>query len=609
MTNYEITAVQGVATPGAAPSDGPVRRPALSQPLRRVLSWRVSGLKTRAAQSLLVATLVFLATRNPLILVWFVATLLAGLVDCWLSGRLLKRPDDRRLLAATYVSLAVSATCFASVGLLLLEYASPVRIAEVGVVLCATCLNVSMMTQGARLATVILVGPASTLLVLAPVVAGLFGYTPPIGDAVLIGLTGIAYIVFIFRLAAKLNAESQALRRALDACGAANRAKSDFLTVISHEIRTPLNGVLGMAQAMERDPLDPVQRDRLNIIRNSGTALMDLLNDLLDLSRIEAGKLELENAPVDVEAVIHSARDAFSALAERKGLALDLLVEREARGLYLGDGGRIRQIVCNLIANAVKFTAQGRVGVRLYATQDGLACEVSDTGVGIARDRIATLFDKFVQADLSISREFGGSGLGLAICRQLSQAMGGDVTVKSTPGKGSSFTVALPLARVRMEAVLDPLSASPVVEPEAPQGLRILAAEDNPVNQLVLRTLLSQVGLEPTIVNNGAEAVEAWDAADWDVILMDIQMPVLDGLAATRRIRTREADQRRATTPIIALTANTMAHQVDSYYAAGMNGVISKPLKAVDLLTALVAVSDRQDQSRNRNAAPQPISA
>jgi signal transduction histidine kinase/CheY-like chemotaxis protein len=588
MTNREITAVQEVAMPGAAPSASPARPP-LSQPLRRVLSWRVAGLKTRTAQSLLVATLVFLATRNPLTLVWFVATVLAGLVDCWFSGRLLKQPDDRRLLVAAYVSLAVSATCFASVGLLLLEYASPVRVAEVGVVLCATCLNVSMMTQGARLATVILVGPASTLLVLSPVVAWFFGYTPPVGDAVLIGLTGIAYIVFIFRLAAKLNAESQALRRALDACGAANRAKSDFLTVISHEIRTPLNGVLGMAQAMQRDALDPVQRHRLNVISNSGSALMDLLNDLLDLSRIEAGKLELDNAPVDVEAVINSARDAFSALAERKGLALDLLVDQEVRGLYLGDGARLRQIVCNLIANAVKFTARGRVEVRLYATKEGLACEVSDTGVGIARDRIATLFDKFVQADTSITREFGGSGLGLAICRQLSQAMGGDVTVKSTPGKGSIFTVALPLARVRMEAILD---ASPVMEPDAPQNLRILAAEDNPVNQLVLRTLLSQVGLEPTIVSNGAEAVEAWEAGDWDVILMDIQMPILDGLAAARRIRTREANQHRAATPIIALTANTMAHQVDSYYAAGMNDVVSKPLKAADLLMALVAVGD-----------------
>jgi signal transduction histidine kinase/CheY-like chemotaxis protein len=563
----------------------------LADPFRRVLAWRVSGLQARAVQALLVAGLVFLATGNPVVLAWFAATIAAGIADRWFSMKLLARPDHRALFISTCISFATTAACFASIGLLLLQDTSPVRMAEAALVLCAVCLNVSMMTQGSRIATTVLVAPAAGMLILSPLVAGLFGYTMPLADTVLIGLSGIAYIVFIVRLAAKLNGESEALHRALEACGAANRAKSDFLTVMSHELRTPLNGVLGMAQAMEGDPLDPLQRDRLKVIRDSGAALMDLLNDLLDLSRIEAGKLELEITPVDVEAVVRSAHGAFAALAERKALAFDLWVEPGARGRYLGDGGRIRQIVCNLVSNAIKFTPHGRVGVRLYPTEQGLACDVSDTGVGIARDRVGALFDKFVQADTSITREFGGAGLGLAICRELARAMGGEVSVKSTPGKGSLFTIDLPLARVRMQAEQDKqLLSLRAACPDAPQSLRILAAEDNAVNQLVLSTLLGQFGLEPKIVQNGAEAIAAWKAQDWDVILMDIQMPVLDGLAASRRIRAVEAETGRDPTPIIALTANTMAHQVDSCHAAGMDAVISKPLKAAQLFAALAAV-------------------
>jgi signal transduction histidine kinase/AmiR/NasT family two-component response regulator len=571
---------------------GPAVRPA--DPFRRVLTRRINALQARAIQALVLAGFVLLATHNLIVLAWLAVTMLVVVVDRWLSMKLLTRPNHRALFIATCISFAATAACFASVGLLLLETTSPARMAEGALVLCAVCLNVSMVAQGSRVATTVLVAPAAGMLILSPVIAGLSGHAMPFADTGLIGLGGIAYIVFIVRLAAKFNAESEALHRALEACGAANRAKSDFLTVMSHEIRTPLNGVLGMAQAMEGDALDPQQRERLKVIRDSGEALMDLLNDLLDLSRIEAGKLELETTAVDVEAVVQNACSAFAALAEGKGLAFELRVEPGVKGHYLGDRGRIRQIVCNLVSNAVKFTPQGQIEVRLYPTIDGLACDVSDTGVGIARDRIDTLFDKFVQADVSITREFGGSGLGLAICRELAKTMGGEVSVTSTRGKGSVFTVDLPLARVPMEAVQAQPRLAPALEATAARGLRILAAEDNPVNQLVLRTLLGQFGLDPVIVNNGVDAVDAWEAEDWDVILMDIQMPVLDGLAATRRIRAREAQRGRCVTPIIALTANTMTHQVDSYYAVGMDAVIPKPLKASELFAALAAV----DQAR-----------
>jgi CheY-like chemotaxis protein len=259
--------------------------------------------------------------------------------------------------------------------------------------------------------------------------------------------------------------------------------------------------------------------------------------------------------------------------------------EPAVRGLYLGDVGRVRQIVCNLISNAVKFTTEGSVEVKLKRTVDGVTCAVRDTGPGILADRVERLFKKFVQADSSTTREFGGTGLGLAICQELAGAMGGAVTVVSRAGEGSTFTLALPLQPAPAVAVEDIPINGPA--PACEGAMRILAAEDNPVNQMVLRTLLAQVGLTPLIVGNGAEAVAAWEQGPWDLILMDIQMPVMDGPSAARQIRRREAQLGRAPTPILALTANALAHQAESYRADGMDGVVAKPIDVAQLLTAI----------------------
>jgi len=377
------------------------------------------------------------------------------------------------------------------------------------------------------------------------------------------------------------------LRKARDAANAANAAKSAFLATMSHEIRTPLNGVLGMAQAMARDELSDRQRGRLDVVRQAGETLLVLLNDLLDLSRIEAGRLELEDGVVDIAGLMQGVVSTFGPLATEKGLDLELEVEPALNGGWAGDPTRVRQIVHNLVSNAVKFTAAGRVRVRALRRAGKLVCEVSDTGPGIAPERQGSLFQKFVQEDASTTRRYGGSGLGLAICRELTELMGGTIAVASQPGEGAVFTVTLPLVRAKT-----PIAPAPQADAQIPAGeLRVLAAEDNPVNQMVLKTLLGQLGVEVVCVADGQAAVEVAAQGGWDVILMDVQMPVMDGPTATRLIRAREAAEGQARVPIIALTANAMAHQEAEYLEAGMDALVPKPLEVARLVDALAAVA------------------
>jgi CheY-like chemotaxis protein len=360
---------------------------------------------------------------------------------------------------------------------------------------------------------------------------------------------------------------------------------------MSHEIRTPLNGVLGMVQAMAADKLSAVQRDRLDVIRQSGEALLAILNDVLDLSKIEAGRFELEQIEFDLCDLMRGAHSAFTALANKKGLSFDLTIEPAARGVYLGDPTRVRQILYNLISNALKFTEHGEVRVKALLAGDALTLVVCDTGLGIDPERAGALFDKFTQADASTTRRYGGTGLGLSICRELAQLMGGEIKVASTIGEGSSFSVTLPLKKVG-EALAPQFALPPAPSPQTEAALprlRVLAAEDNSVNQLVLKTLLHQIGVEPHVVDDGAQAVQAWRDQPWDVILMDMQMPIMDGLAATRAIREAEAATGRPRTPIIALTANAMSHQIRLCRAAGMDGHVAKPIETARLFAALEA--------------------
>jgi CheY-like chemotaxis protein len=315
--------------------------------------------------------------------------------------------------------------------------------------------------------------------------------------------------------------------------------------------------------------------------------LLAVLNDVLDLSKIEAGKLTLFEEEFEVENVFTQARDTFGVMATAKGLAFSLEIADAAKGWRRGDADRLRQVVGNLLSNAVKFTPKGSVAALVdVGDTDGLRIVVRDSGVGIPAEKLATLFEKFTQADNSATRRFGGTGLGLAICRELIHMMGGTIQVESREGEGSTFTVDLPLPRCRLEALHgeDGLGAN------EDGNLRILAAEDNPTNQQVLRAVLGSLGIEVDIVPDGKEAVAAWRGGTYDLVLMDIQMPVMDGIAATAAIRAGEAASGRKRTPIIAVTANALTHRVAEYMAVGMDAHVVKPIEIARLYDAISTV-------------------
>ena len=398
------------------------------------------------------------------------------------------------------------------------------------------------------------------------------------------------YAVFYLR---RLNRKLEAARQAAEE---ANQAKSQFLANISHEIRTPLNGVLGLAQAISADELTPIQAERIGVLRQSGLGLLAILNDLLDLAKIEAGKLTIEAVPFNPQEVLTAARQAIWATAEAKGLTVEATVLSEAQGLYQGDPTRLRQIIDNLVSNAVKFTPSGRVDVTLSRPADALVLTVKDSGIGMSPEAASRIFMKFEQADATTTRRFGGTGLGLSICLELAEAMGGAIKAESVEGEGTTFTVILPLARLGDVPEAPIVSAiEPAVDSDQPP-LRVLAAEDHPVNQLVLRTLLGQFGVEVTMTGNGEEVLAQFKEQDWDIVLMDVQMPIMDGPSATRAIREFERQQGRKATPILALTANAMTHQLDEYRQAGCNGHVSKPIDASDLIASMSRVLAEADE-------------
>jgi TMAO reductase system sensor TorS len=400
------------------------------------------------------------------------------------------------------------------------------------------------------------------------------------------------------------------LRETKESAEAANRAKSQFLANMSHEIRTPMNGVLGMVELLLSTELTARQRHYAETVQRSGETLLDVINEILDFSKIEAGRLEIEAVEFDCRQALSDVVNLLSERASRKGLVLIHRTERNVPEAVVGDPSRVKQVLTNLVGNAIKFTERGEVRVSMdLAERVGDACvlrfEVKDTGIGIAPDALATIFDAFSQADATMRRKFGGTGLGLTIAKQLAQVMGGTVGVDSMPGRGSTFWFTVRVPAVRAQRGVDASAPAAEAVPSCFRG-RVLLAEDNPVNRELAMAMLEAVDLDVALAVDGHEAVEAVAKGGIDLVLMDCQMPEMDGFAATRAIRNAEAPGGHRL-PIVALTANAMEGDRERCLECGMDDYLSKPFKAPQLYAILARwLPEGEPRPKPAEAAPAP---
>ncbi|MDZ4395559.1 ATP-binding protein, partial [Cypionkella sp.] len=386
---------------------------------------------------------------------------------------------------------------------------------------------------------------------------------------------------------------TQRLKEALMRAEEMSRAKSTFLANMSHEIRTPLNGVLGMAEVLADIVEEPLQRQMVDTIRKSGETLLTVLNGILDMSKIEAGKMVVESAPFVPLDLIRQAESIYTIAAEEKGVAFEVLATAGCDMPRLGDAHRLMQILNNLLNNAFKFTESGKVTLK-FACRIGkpIQIEVSDTGIGIEPSQVSRLFESFEQADDSMTRRFGGTGLGLSIVRQLVTLMGGTITAESTPKQGAMFRIILPLPEAEHLPSAQVRAKENDLRENALVGLRLLCADDNETNRLVLSEMLARTGAVVTQVENGREAVEAWVAAldrnePFALLLLDITMPVLDGMSALAEIRDIESLRDLPTVSAIAVTAHAMPSQIADYLIGGFDSHLAKPFRRLDLLHAI----------------------
>ncbi|WGM37886.1 ATP-binding protein [Caulobacter sp. NIBR1757] len=565
----------------------------------RILRWRDEGRRDRLIQLGVVAFLVWLSNPSAWTLPWLLLTGAAIWIDAEIAARRRLDLSNERLKRMEAVGRVAAGTLFGACSVLLLMRGSGFGLSAALFLASANTISNAVMNRGSARATTLMLGPSVLILMILPWIALATGSLGSLKDALLMLSGGLLFATFVAQLVSSLAGEARDYEAAVDQARAAAASRDVFLANMSHEIRTPLNGVVGVAHALEQTPLNPSQREMVGLIGGSGRVLERLLSDVLDSAKIEAGAFTLESLAFDLRSEIDAAALLMRDRAAEKGVGFDLAVSPSADGVFVGDAVRLRQIVANLASNAVKFTDAGSVRIQadVIDRDSGplLILTVSDDGIGFDAEVAGRLFQPFTQADTSITRRFGGSGLGLSISRALAETMGGALSASSTPGVGSTFTLTVPLARGQLEPAAE--RSLPVEQPE--QGLRVLVAEDHPTNQKVVRMFLEPHGIEVVVAENGQIALDLWRAGGFDAVLMDMQMPVMDGVAAVERIRAIEQARGLARTPIAMLTANAMAEHRAAALAAGADGHITKPVTPASLLEGLMTVlSARQEEAR-----------
>ncbi|CAN7226287.1 response regulator [Caulobacter sp. LjRoot300] len=528
-----------------------------------------------------------------LALSWLVLLLLGEGLARLVTARFKPGVSAPRSLRAGFVlaALPINLTWAGLGAVLWLSQEADFKLAAVGVWAGQIIYTQNFRHQPAILLAISAAPPLASLILFPTAFLHLSGIGPETArwSLMLVVLTTIGVMLTNRAAARRMDELTRGLREERERAEDANRAKSTFVAVTSHELRTPMNGLLGMAHALDRSPLDAAQREHVRLMIKSGDTLMQVLNDVLDLSKIEAGRVDLELVAVNLHDLLRAAGDAWRDAAAEKGLWLKVEIDPQAPAWILADPLRIRQVLMNLISNGLKFTGAGGVTLQLTgpatARPDGLRdlhLRVVDTGVGVPAAFHERIFDSFTQADNAVSRSHGGTGLGLTISRALARQMGGDLVLEPAAGAAFLFTLAA------APAAAPPVAAEPEPDDEAGAGLdalRVLVAEDNAINQIVVRAMLEAAGVALTIVDDGRAALEALKVGAFDAVLMDINMPVMDGITALAAIRAGAAGD--PSTPVIALTASAMSGDRERFLALGFDDHLGKPVRPLDLLAAI----------------------
>jgi len=559
---------------------------------------RFRELKTRIGLAAFIAVTAWFLSKGYWPAVWLGAVVVTQFLD-WLAFRPLRRHPDvepsRAYKTLLCVTAAMNVLVYSSIAAYLWVAGGEAGKLFAMVQVAGGLLHVSLHMHHVRPLLIAAVVPHSLYCLGLPIATAIVARRP---EDVLIAIGGVLYMMHLVvavrqsssttKALRDANAEAQAQRAAAEVASA---AKSDFLAVISHEIRTPMNAVISAANLLRRTRLDREQREHVSMLLDAGDVLVGLLNDVLDLSKIEAGKMQLEASDMDLRDKLASLTRLWQPKAEANGVRLLVEIAPDVPDAVRTDPLRFQQMLFNLLSNAVKFTEDGTISVSVdWRDADGrLIVSVADTGCGIAPERLAGIFDSFEQADAGTTRKYGGTGLGLAISRRLAEIMGGRLTAESVVGRGSVFTLNLPV-EVIVKATKAPRRV--VVDEASLKGRVILAADDHAVNRRILSLLLEPHGCSLVLVENGAEAVEAATTQVFDAILMDMQMPVMDGLEATSRIRAGGLNRR---TPVIALTANAMDVHRAAWDAAGVHAFLTKPIDPALLAETLAEACAGRD--------------